>query len=121
MGVRKGPKPVPMGGNIVLFGSAEEVWFWYVRCQKARVDGARFQKSAGETIRPCDPDDVYRVVNGLAKRRALTRGHLAVLNIYGNFERPPDPRCHEEERPFQLWDEALERIEVVLKSKDIVQ
>ena len=40
MCIRKGPIPVPIGGNIILFESAK-VWFWYVRCQKGWADGAR--------------------------------------------------------------------------------
>jgi len=121
MGVQKGPPPASVGGATLLFGSAEEAWFWYVRCQKARADGARFMKSANQIIRPCDPDDVYRVVIGLARRRSLTRGHLKVLNTYGNFERPPDPRCREEALPFRLWDEALGRMELILRAKEIIE
>ena len=121
MGHRKAPLPVPMEGATLLFGSAEEAWFWYVRCQKARADGARFIKSANQTVRPCDPDDVYRVVRGLARRQTLTQGHLKVLNTFGNFERPPDPRCQEERLSFRLWGEAIDRIATVLKAKEIIE
>lgn len=118
---RKGPPLVPTGGHSVLFGCAEEAWFWYVRCQKARDDGARFVKSGNATVRPCDPDDIYRAVRRLAERRILTRHHIRVLTIYGVDERPPDPRCQEEERPFQVWQEAMLRLGEDLKAKDIIE
>jgi|ETNmetMinimDraft_16_1059900.scaffolds.fasta_scaffold12121_2 hypothetical protein len=46
----------------VPFPNAEEAWFWFIRCQKARADGARFEAVPGAIARPCDPDDLYRAV-----------------------------------------------------------
>ncbi len=118
---RKGPPPVSAIGTSLRFGSAEEAWFWYVRCQKARDAGARFVKSGHAIVRPCDPDDIYRVVRRLAERRILTRAHLRVLSAYGAEERSPDPRCREEERPFRVWQDALTRLGPDLKAKDIIE
>jgi hypothetical protein len=114
------PPPTPLY-NTQPFISAEEAWFWFIRCQKARADGARFERAMGATVRPCDPDDVYRAVTALHRRRILNRRHMNVLERYGLLERPPDKRCRDEERPFALWDEALDRLTTVLRGKEIIE
>ena len=103
------------------FANAEEAWFWYIRCQRVRWDGARFLNAPGETIRPCDPDDLYRAVSGLARARVIGGEHLRVLGTYGLRECPPDPRCREEQRAARLWDESLDRLTTVLRRKGIVE
>lgn len=101
------------------FGSAEEAWMWFWRCQLAREEGARYTADAGEA-RPCDPDDVYRAAAALHRRRTLSAGHIRVLAGYGRRLAPPDPRLDEEEREARLWDEALDRLETPLRAKGIV-
>lgn len=103
------------------FANAEEAWFWFVRCHRARQDGARFESIPGAKVRPCDPDDLYRAVSSLSRRRKLTSEHLKVLGAYGLCERPPDPRRREEERPARLWNEALDKLSTVLKNKGIIE
>ena len=105
----------------VPFLNAEEAWFWFIRCQKARADGARFEAKMGSLSRPCDPDDLYRAVMDLARRRRLTAEHLRTLDTFGLSQRPPDPRCREEERPARLWDEALNKLSIPSKSKGIIE
>lgn len=102
------------------FVTAEEAWFWFIRCQRARQDGARFEWGASEIIRPCDPDDLYRAVMGLARRRMIGREHLWVLEKYGLRERPPDTRITAEQRSCRLWKEAFDRLGPVLEEKQIV-
>ncbi|MBC8337148.1 MAG: hypothetical protein H8E39_00515 [Alphaproteobacteria bacterium] len=103
------------------FLNAEEAWFWFIRCQKARADGARFEAGMGAMVRPCDPDDLYRAVRHLERKRRITPDHIKTLNDFGRQERPPDPRCREEERPSRLWDEALDKLSTVLKNKGIIE
>ncbi|MFQ5765286.1 MAG: hypothetical protein ACE5GT_10165 [Rhodospirillales bacterium] len=105
----------------IPFLDAEEAWFWFVRCQRARAEGVRFEGVAGSAARPCDPDDLYRAVVDLHRRRRITAEHLRVLALFGLSERPPDSRCREEERSARLWTEALDRLETVLKEKGIVE
>lgn len=105
----------------IPFVDAEEAWFWFIRCQRARMEGARFEGVAGSSARPCDPDDLYRAVIGLARQRRINHEHLRVLGTFGLNDRPPDSRFHEEERPARLWDEALDRLTTVLKKKGIVE
>jgi len=103
------------------FRSAEEAWFWYIRCQKARNDGARMEADMARDARPCDPDDMYRAVKQLADSRTIHARHVRTLIEFGRGERPPDPRCREEEHPYRLWVEALDRLTTVLKKKDIIE
>lgn len=105
----------------VPFASAEEAWFWFTRCQKARHDGARLRADFALEPRPCDPDDVYRMVVGLARARRLRGHHLRVLESYGLRESAPDPRADEELRDCRLWDEALDRLHTVFKAKGVVR
>ena len=101
------------------FNSAEEAWLWFNRCEKIRRDGARLDGQA-LVARPCDPDDIYRAVLGLARARRIGRWHLRVLAEYGRREVAPDPRLAEENVAARLWDESLDRLETILKRKGIV-
>ena len=104
----------------VPFLNAEQAWFWYVRAQQARNDGARFEAAATE-VRPCDPDDMYRAVMGLVRHKRLDDEHIRVLTTYGINLSPPDPRIREQERAYRMWDEALDRLTTVLRKKGIVE
>ncbi len=104
----------------VPFISAEEAWFWFIRCLRARRDGARFLDGPDGAVRPCEPDDLYRAVMWLFRRRRIGEEHLKVLEYFGLREAPPDPRCREEEISARLWDMALDRLTTVLKGKGIV-
>lgn len=102
------------------FDSAEEAWFWYARCLKARRDGARFKDSAGGFQRPCEPDDIYRAVLALRRTGILSAIHIATLSRFGCLDRPPDARCEDEKEFVRPWVEALGRLTVPLKAKGIV-
>jgi hypothetical protein len=114
------PPPLPQR-RTTPFQSAEEAWFWFIRCQKARDDGAQMKVDMNKEARPCDMDDVYRAVKNLSQTRKINRHHVSVLVTYGNDENPPDPRCREQERPYRLWNEALDKLTTVLKKKKIVE
>src|SRR5512132_1109909 len=58
------------------FTTAEEAWFWFVRCHQVRREGAQLAAGNGQFARPCDPDDVYRAVMGLARRGIFAGSHL---------------------------------------------
>ena len=105
----------------VPFTSAEEAWFWFMRCQRARLDGARFLEGEGLVTRPCEPDDLYRALKSLLRRRLIRGEHVKILTRFGWNDRPPDPRCRDEERPYRLWDEALDRLTTILRKKEIVE
>jgi len=117
---RYAPKPyLPRVGE--PFSSAEEAWFWFVQCFRARRDGARVQAGRGETTRPCDPDDVFAIVNRLYRKRRLRREHLLVLTEYGEKLLPPNAAYAREETAAVLWQEALDRLDAALRGKGIVR
>lgn len=103
------------------FVDAEQAWFWFIRCQRARDEGVRFEDARGMMARPCDPDDIYRAAVGLKRQGRIGGGHLRVLATFGLCGRPPDRRYPDEEWPARLWDEALDLLTTVLKAKGIVE
>jgi hypothetical protein len=102
------------------FATPEEAWFWFVRCQTVRREGARFAEAVSDVRRPCDPDDVYRIVVGLSRQGTLRKLHLGVLGRFGLAGRPPDARCPEESAAARLWSEAFDRLATVFRDKGIV-
>lgn len=105
---------------VVPFCDAEEAWFWYMRAQRARVEGCRFRGASGGTVRPCDPDDLYRAVMGLYRQGLIGSPHLKVLARFGYDDCPPDPRLRDHARAHFLWHEALDRLSTVLRQKGII-
>jgi len=103
------------------FGSAEEAWFWFVRCQEVRREGAQLGGGTASFSRPCDPDDIYCAVMSLKRKRRLCGSHLSVLGTFGVAGRPPDVRRRDEAGAARLWDEALDRLTTVLRTKGIVE
>lgn len=102
------------------FACAEEAWLWFSRCQLARIEGVRFTADCGDVGRPCDPDDIYRAVNNLHRRRLLGPGHVAVLGRFGCRLMPPDPWAGDTPGEAALWGEAMDRLETLLRDKGIV-
>lgn len=117
---KHGPRPA-REMNYVPFIDAEEAWFWFIRCQRLRLDGARAIAGDGSMARPCEPDDLYRAVMGLFRKRRIGAEHLKVLGEFGVREAPPDPRRRDEERSARLWDAALDHLTTVLKGKGIIE
>lgn len=105
--------------SVAAFTDAEQAWFWFIRCQQVRRDGARL-KGSGLADRPCDPDDIYCAVIRLARNGILKPSHLRVLGQYGLRGCPPDPRCQNEQPDARLWDQALDRLTTPLRRKGIV-
>lgn len=103
------------------FATAEEAWFWFIRCQFLRRAGARLSKGSASHERPCEPDDIYRAVAALARKGLLHRPHLSTLATFGQAGRPPDGRCPEEQRAVGWWREAMEGLGQVLREKGIMQ
>lgn len=106
--------------TVETFQSGEEAWFWFIRCQLIRHEGAQPTGAASAFTRPCDPDDIYRAVVRLHKQKHLTAEHLRTLSLYGLAERPPDARRPEESKANRLWNEAIKCLEARLKDKGIV-
>ena len=103
-----------------LFTSAEEAWFWFMQNQMARADGARVAAGLSLVPRPCEPVDVYKIMERLYRSRRLLMDHILVLRHYGRRLMSPDIRYPKEIRAHQLWTEALTRMEDVMVTKGIV-
>lgn len=117
---RQHRQPVTRETGVLLFCDAEEAWFWYMRAQRARTEGARFRGPSGGTVRPCDPDDIYRAVMALHRQGLIGVEHLKVLARFGYDDHPPDSRLRDHARAHSLWHEALDRLTTVLRKKDII-
>jgi hypothetical protein len=113
------PKPQP-DRDCVPFTSAEEAWFWFIQAHTARLEGAKIVAGASKFERPCEPLDIFRVMERLYRARRLLMDHVMTLRHYGRLQRPPDQRVHKEMLAYDLWCEALEKMEEVLVTKGIV-
>lgn len=102
------------------FSSGEAAWLWFCLCQAARDEGARFIADAGETARPCDPDDIYRAAAALHRRGSLHAAHLRVMGRYGRAASPPDSRLPEQRSDSRLWSQAMDHLGEALRLKGIV-
>lgn len=102
------------------FDSAEEAWLWYAQCQLARLAGCRPRPDLAAIARPCDPDDIYRAAMGLARAGTLRPDHLRVLAEMGVRLTQADHTTPVAAPRATLWQEALDRLETVLKNKGIV-
>jgi hypothetical protein len=102
------------------FSHAEEAWFWFVHCQKARRLGCRLQAGGALFQRPCDPDDIYCALMRLHAQSVLSNAHLRTLATYGLRGSPPDTRCADEWAAARLWEEALDRLSTPLRAKGIL-
>lgn len=103
-----------------MFTTTEEAWLWFVRCQAARDEGARFGAGRGDIARPCEPDDIAREVGRLYRGRILRPDHLRVLDRFGRRLAPPDPWAGDSPAEARLWEEALDRLTTPLRRKGIV-
>jgi hypothetical protein len=102
------------------FGSAEEAWLWFARCQTARDEGVRYVAGLAEIPRPCEPDDIAREVRRLHRSRRLDGAHVRVLCRFGGSLVAPQPAANASRAEAKLWEEALDRLALPLKSKGIV-
>lgn len=102
------------------FRSAEEAWFWTMAALTARRDGARVTAGKGLTPRPCEPDDVLKVLDRLYRRRTIQLAHARILRIWGERGAAPDPKHTREGGDHRLWREAMDALEPALRMRGIV-
>jgi hypothetical protein len=102
----------------ILFGNAEEAWFWY--CKYENKSGYKRNNSNSSVARPCVLSDIYLSVARLYFSKKIKARHMRVLVKYGHLFAPPDARVVGEEKDAALWDEAMGMLEALLLSKKIV-
>lgn len=105
----------------VPFDTTEEVWFWFIQANEARLDGARFTAVRGNVRRPCEPVDILRILDRLYRSRRLMMDHLRVLRFYGIRQMPPEGWRKSEARAATLWAEAMRALEPIFVSKKIMK
>lgn len=110
-------RPVPLAEP---FATAECAWFWTMAALTARRDGARNLAGMARTLRPCEPDDVLRVLNRLYYQRRIDLMHARILRIWGERGVPPDSHALGEMSDARIWDEAMRRLTWPLQAKGIV-
>ncbi len=109
-----------MGMNITLFISAEEAWFWFIQANRAKQDGARQSANQGDVIRPCEPSDIFKILERLRRHRRLDMNHFRVMRHYGERMVAADPDHAKEALSARVWREAMHILGEVLINKDIV-
>jgi hypothetical protein len=102
------------------FRDSEEAWFWTMAALMARREGARYTANQGRVMRPCEPDDVVKCLDGLYRRRRIDLLHARILRLWGERQISPNPAFASERCDWRLWHEALERLEWPLRVKGIV-
>lgn len=112
------------------FIDAEEAWFWFMACEKAKADGAKIERGHDNPVRSCLPTDIYVVVTRLRQQGILQAYHMIVLKAFGLRMMPPDPTVfgrngggekRDERQASKWWNEAMDIIEVELRKKGIVE
>ena len=114
------PRRLPVVPEIP-FASTIDAWFWYIRSERLRRDGAKLGGAMAAEQRPCEPDDINRAVISLYRKKIIGQEHLKVLATYGWNDSSPDPRLSNEAHAAFLWDDAFRHLDVELKAKGIVE
>lgn len=118
---RKRISPLPLDeGPTEPFLDSAEAWFWFARCTLLRRDGARLKRDQDRMRRPCEPDDIYRIVMSLRQQGLLEDRHLKVLAKYGSLLRPPVQDSDSDCAHALLWETALDRMTTPLAQKGII-
>ncbi len=112
--------PADFAGMTTPFPTAEEAWLWTAQALRARRDGARSVAKAGLAIRPCEPDDIVRCLDGLFRRGRIGAAHATALHRWGERGMAPDAHCAAEQADAGRWQAALAWLDWALRAKGIV-
>ena len=105
----------------IPFRHAEEAWFWFICAVEARADGAQPGRGRGDIARPCEPGDIYQILERLYRNRRLRMEHMRVLSHYGRRRMAPEWHRRSEARSHVLWQEAMRELDVMLQRRGIVR
>lgn len=103
------------------FESAEEAVLWSLRCQAARDDGARVVAGLGLVVRPCDPDDIGRMIRHLCKKKILNSHHMGILNRYGRRMAMGGYVGGNAPRAAHLWAQILSSLSPELQVRGVIR
>ncbi len=102
------------------FRDAEEAWLWTMAALTARRAGARYTANQGRVMRPCEPDDVVKCLDGLYRRRRIDLVHARIMRIWGERQATPNPAFANERCDWRLWRESMKRLDWPLRVKGII-
>jgi len=111
MQASRGPRAEP-------FEDVEQAWFWTMAALRARRDGA--SSGRGLVPRPCEPDDIIRCLDQLYRRRRIDLAHARILSLWGERQIAPGAGSASS-HDAALWQEALGRLDWLLRCKGIVE
>ena len=96
------------------FHSAVEAWFWTMRTLRARRD-------TNETPDPDNLADVIkRCLDTLYRRNRIKYEHCRILRIWGERQVAPRMANPAERCDARMWDETMDRLDWMLRTKGIV-
>ncbi len=102
------------------FRDAEEAWFWTMASLAVRREGCGRRDGSG-VIRPCDPDDVIKCLDGLYRQKRIDLLHARILRIWGERQVAPNAVLRSERGEARIWTEAMERLAFPLRMKGIIK
>lgn len=105
----------------ILFCHEEELWFWFMGANQARLDGATGTRTKSGPVRPCEPVDVLRILDRLYRARLLTMDHFRILRHYGERQIAPDRWKPREARAAVLWREAMQILREQFLTKGLIE
>ena len=98
----------PSIASATPFASVEAAWFSTARALQAGP------------ARPSHVDTVISCLDRLYRNRRIELLHARILRIWGSRGVAPNPARPRERSDWQIWREALDRMEGPLRAKGIV-
>lgn len=105
---------------VQIFNNAEDLWFWFMKAVEANNDGALKRSGAGAMTRPCEPNDIFQILNRLHRNRQLLIDHMRILSHYGKRGYAPDNKRPHEMKAATLWHEAFAVLRPIFEQKNFV-
>lgn len=107
---RVAPEPDPQP-----FRTAEEAWYWTLACLAGRH---------GDGLPPAPrrfkPEDVLQCLDRLYRCRRVQLVHVRIMRLWGERARAPNPAYPRERCDWELWHEAMDRLDWQLRQRGIV-
>lgn len=119
--MKQGTSTATDGVILYKFDHAAQLWFWFMKSLEAREQGALCGGANSETPRPCEPNDVYQIINRLYRKRRLLIDHFRVLSHYGKRGYAPDQYRRREQKAHTLWHEAMKILTPIFEEKGFLK
>lgn len=97
------------------FTTAEEAWYWTL----ARL-ASRHGDALPRALRRFRPEDVLQCLDRLYRCRRVQLVHVRIMRLWGERARAPNPAYPRERCDWELWREAMDRLDWQLRQRGIV-